>query len=554
MKGTIWITWVAAAGLCVATVSAQAPAPQQPSGLVLGVVVDSLSDKPVPEAVVTIGTNKVKADAEGRFVFTDLAKGYYSIDVAKPGYLDGAYGRQRPAGPAAMLALGTDERIGNLRIALFRLAAISGQVLDEAGQPVVGAEVQVLAKTWLGGRLVLVRGDSILSDDRGAYRIGGLGAGEFVVAVTFQSMPIVRSDGNFTYPVHYFPGGTSIEQATAVGVKVGEDHSGIDISLGLSPASRVSGIIRSPNGPLAAVVVLATSGEGLGAGVDLEVAEKTSEPSGGFMFLAVPAGSYAAKSLVRPSAIRAENSLAPARLMWASTPVIVSGADLSNVEVQLRPGFRISGRLVFETSSGSRGPGYDVVRRLTAAIDSLEVDTRTLGEAAALSFDGSGFFSSTELPPGRYFIRLDNPPAGWTLKAITFRGRDISNAPVRLDSDVGGLTITLTDRPTDLGGFVRGAAGPIEGSTVLVFPRDRATWIDFGRKPLGLRAIRSSRDGSFHFVGLPPGDYYLIAVDDAAATDWQQSKRLEALAPPATQVTLAAGEQRSLDIRPTVIR
>jgi hypothetical protein len=195
-----------------------------------------------------------------------------------------------------------------------------------------------------------------------------------------------------------------------------------------------------------------------------------------------------------------------------------------------------------------------MLRRLTASIESPDVDVRALGEAATVGVDVLGRFSTTELPPGRYFIRFDNPPPGWLLRDISLRGRDISSAAIRLDSDVTDVAFTFTDKPTDLGGLVRGDSGAVDGSTVLVFPRDRTAWIDFGRKPLGLRATRSSRDGSFHFVGLPPGDYFVVAVDDAAAVDWQQPKRLEQFATSASQVTLGKGESRQIDLRPVVIR
>ena len=516
----------------------------------MGVVVDSLSGKPIPAAIVNIGASKVKADDEGRFVFADLAKGYYAIDASKAGYFDGSYGRSRPAGPAATLALGADERIGNVRIALFRWGAISGQVMDEASEPVAGAEVDVLARRWIGGRLTLVPIGSAVTDDRGFYRVVALGAGDFVVAAIYHTLPVVRGSGIFTYPVHYFGGGTSIEQATAVTLKVGDDRIGIDISLQLSPASRVFGIVKGPNGPLAAPVALTTSAETIGTGVDLQAAETTSEPDGGFLFRAVPTGTYAAKVIVRPQSVRTENAIA--RLMWASTPVIVNDSDVSGVEVVLRPGFRIAGRVVFESATRGRGPGFDVLRRLSASIDSQDVDTRSLGVTVA--FDSLGGFSSSELPPGGYFMRIENTPPGWTLKQIAVRGRDISNAPIRLDADVSGLTFTFTERPTEVAGFVRSDAGIVEGSTVLVFPRDRASWVDFGRDPLGLRSARSSRDGSFRFLGLPPGDYFLIAVDDAASADWQEPKRLELLAQSAVRVTVADGEKLSLDLRPAAIR
>lgn len=522
----------------------------------MGVVVDSIGAKPVPGAVVSIGSVKVMSDDEGRFVFADLSKGVYAIEAAKAGYFDGAYGRQRPEGPSATLALGTDERIGNVRIALFKFAAISGQVRDEAGEPVVGAEIEVLSRSWIGGRQMLARAASTVTDDRGSYRVGGLGAGEFVVAAIFRSLPVIRPEGDFVYAVHYFPGATLVEQAVPVSLKVGDERTEIDIPLRLSAAARVFGILRSPAGPVAAPVVLTASAEGLGAGagVELEAAEEMSEPNGRFMFKAVPAGSYVVRALVQPPPVKVGNALTPQRLMWATAPVVVNGDDLSNVDVLLRPGFKMIGSVVFEGPPRERQPRYDVLRRLTVTIDSLDVDMRTLGDAATVTVDPSGIFTSKELPPGHYFVRLENPPPGWTLRTITVRGRDISNAPVTLDADASGLTLTFTERPTELSGFVRSDAGVLEGATVLVFPRDRTSWTDFGRRPLGLRAARSSRDGSFRFVGLPPGDYHLIAVDDAASVDWQQARRLELLARAATSVTLGDAEKRSLDLRTMVIR
>jgi hypothetical protein len=470
----------------------------------------------------------VKTDDDGRFVFADLPRGNYAIEASKAGYFDGAYGRRRPDGPSATLALGADERIGNLRIPIFRFGAISGQVLDEIGEPVVGAEVSVLARSWVGGRLVLTRGDSALSDDRGTYRIGGLGPGEFVVAAILKSLPVMRNGVAFVYPVTYFPGSTAVDQSTPVILKVGDDRSGVDIPLRLGPAFKVSGILKTPSAPQTGVVTLAAAGEEFGS-VNLSAAEVTSEPNGRFEFLAVPAGAFAARSIVRPPPLRTESSQAPTRLMWASTPVFVVDADVRNLEVLLRPGYRISGRVIIDIPAGTRA-GFEMLRRLTASIESPDVDVRALGEAATVGVDVLGRFSTTELPPGRYFIRFDNQPPGWLLRDISLRGRDISSAAIRLDSDVTDVAFTFTDKPTDLGGLVRGDSGAVDGSTVLVFPRDRTAWIDFGRKPLGLRATRSSRDGSFHFVGLPPGDYFVVAVDDAAAVVWQQPKRLDLLA------------------------
>jgi hypothetical protein len=45
-------------------------------------------------------------------------------------------------------------------------------------------------------------------------------------------------------------------------------------------------------------------------------------------------------------------------------------------------------------------------------------------------FQDDGQFSSYQLPPGRYYARINNPPGGWKLTAAMWNGQDISNNPV----------------------------------------------------------------------------------------------------------------------------
>jgi hypothetical protein len=144
---------------------------------------------------------------------------------------------------------------------------------------------------------------------------------------------------------------------------------------------------------------------------------------------------------------------------------------------------------------------------------------------------------------------VDSPPKGWTIKSAILGGRDICDVPLPLESnDVTGLVVTFTDRPSQLSGTVRNAQGrPDEDATVLVFPVD-GVWTDLGPSPRRMRSLRASRTGAFGFSGLPAGDYFIIAVNDAVAASWQEPAFLQKLARAATRTSLADGQTASLTL------
>ena len=88
---------------------------------------------------------------------------------------------------------------------------------------------------------------------------------------------------------------------------------------------------------------------------------------------------------------------------------------------------------------------------------------------------------------------------------------------------------------------------PDEDATVLVFPSD-GVWTELGSRPRRQRAIRASRAGAFAFSGLPAGDYFIIAVNDALAASWQEPAFLQKLARAAARVSLGDGQTLSLTL------
>jgi len=130
-------------------------------------------------------------------------------------------------------------------------------------------------------------------------------------------------------------------------------------------------------------------------------------------------------------------------------------------------------------------------------------------------------------------------------------GVDISDAPIELKAtDTANVVITFTDRPTRLNGSVRDAQGnPDRDALVVVFPAEPAGWMDYGLNPRRMRSARAGRNGSYSFLGLPTGDYYVAAIKDDAYAQWQDPQVLEELARTASRVRLSDGDTQSQDLK-----
>ena len=113
-----------------------------------------------------IANNPVLTDADGHFVFLGLPKGRYIITATRAGCAEGAYGRRRAGGLLQTLTLDGGQRVGDLRIPLWKYGAITGTIRDEAGEPMVDVPVRVLLRTIVTGQPKLTPGAAARTDDR----------------------------------------------------------------------------------------------------------------------------------------------------------------------------------------------------------------------------------------------------------------------------------------------------------------------------------------------------------------------------------------------------
>jgi hypothetical protein len=239
--------------------------------------------------------------------------------------------------------------------------------------------------------------------------------------------------------------------------------------------------------------------------------------------------------------------------MWATLPVAVGDADVSGVNVVLRPGLRVSGRVDFEGAADKPAP--DQLSRSPILFEPVDGQMdRNVTPPGRI--DPKGQFTSYGLPAGRYYVRVAGPPSGWTFKGAFLGERDVSDVPLELVStDIGDVVLRFTDRPSSLSGTVQlTERAARDGVAVIVFPADSKAWMDTGANPRRMRKVAASDTGAYNVPTLPAGAYYVAAILESGAGDWQDPAFLEQLVTGASHVVIDDGEKASQSLRIQVIR
>jgi uncharacterized protein (DUF2141 family) len=120
-------------------------------------------------------------DDEGRFVFTLLPAGRYTVNATKTGYVTIAYGAKAPGRAGTPIQVADGQKLETKAMSLPKGGVVTGTVLDEHGEPAPGTTVRAMRQVIRTGEKRLESAGTDTTDDRGQYRIYGLLPGQFVV-------------------------------------------------------------------------------------------------------------------------------------------------------------------------------------------------------------------------------------------------------------------------------------------------------------------------------------------------------------------------------------
>ncbi|MEP7116391.1 MAG: carboxypeptidase-like regulatory domain-containing protein, partial [Acidobacteriota bacterium] len=157
-----------------------------------GVVVAADTGAPIRRAQVRAVAagfdNRIATtDEQGRFELRDLAGGRYTLTASKGGFVSLQYGQRRPSERGTPVELAAGATLEKIVIGLPRGSVIAGRVVDEFGEPLTGAQVQVLRYVFTqGARRLVAAGTGNRTDDQGSFRVFGLAPGDYVVSATLR--------------------------------------------------------------------------------------------------------------------------------------------------------------------------------------------------------------------------------------------------------------------------------------------------------------------------------------------------------------------------------
>ena len=575
------------------------------SGIVAGRVTSSeAGDTPVRRAIVTlISTERVESvsavtDNEGRFAFTGLAEGRYTLNARKAAHLSVNYGAKRPGRPGTTLILAAGQRLIDLRLVLQPGAVISGLVRLANGDPVPNTQVVAVpvAQANAGGRYVDPM--TFRTDDRGEFRIYGLVPDTYLIAVTptigrteihqraaaeyeelFRSLaqrpPQPLAPGATPTPVAppppvplsgfaptYYPGTPVSANAVPVTVRAGEVREGVDIAVAMVRVGMISGIVRGIDGqPTQNVEIsVAPGGPPLPISASLNIRTSRPDKEGKFTLTNVAPGSYRitarAGGVTYSDGGTSLNIRGELQTQWAVADVLVQGEDVEGVQLQLQPGLTLTGRMVAAGNAPPpetwKGASIRIQERRSAPAGVLlnGIPTSASAQRSANALD-DGTFEITGVQPANYEIEITLPSAlrsVWSVKSIMAGGREVRDAPLTFDQgSLTGVTVILTDQPTQLTGTLSLASGQAATDYyVVVFPEERALWHE--RSPR-IRVMRPAADGTFSTRDLLPGKYRIAALTDVEEAEWRTAAFLESVFEASIVVTLADGQTTRQDIR-----
>ena len=529
--------------LSIATVTVvAAQAPQSPprdlprtqnvtgTGVITGVVIGADTGMPLRGVDIRLTGTDLRAaargaftDARGVYEFTGLADGDYTLVASKVRYMTMTYGQTRAGEQGRPVQVAGGRRVERIDFTLPIGSVIVLRVGDRFGDPAVGLRVNLYqAKVGPGQRTlapVQSSGFGTTTDDRGEVRLSGLAPGEYFVSAgggpTLPTAAAAKEQEVQTY----YPGTAADADAQAIMVGLGEEVA-VAFNMVIARTARVSGTISGSSAR--PQIRLERRGPNGSTMMDVNVASD---------------GSFSAVNLSPAEYVMT----ATTEKEIGTTRFVVTGEDISDLALVMRPAIPIRGRIRFEESAP------------TGIAQTAFVLRPAFAEYGGLPYVAQYKQSdwSFEIPPlgGTGVFRPDFP-RGWFMKAVLLDGRDVTDTVLPFDAYQGKtIEVVVTQRATEVTGrAVDGTGRAVANYVAVVFAEDARQWTALTR---AISSVRPDQQGVFSVQGLPPGRYLVAAVDYLPSGLERDPKTLERLRAGATALTLKDGQAASVDLRLT---
>jgi len=494
---------------------------------VAGVVVSAATSAPLAQTRVFLVSSRNPSDSlsvvtqdDGRFSFNALPAGKFSLRGARRGYLSAAYEQHEQYSTAIVTGIpGLDTE--NLTLRLVPLAALSGTVLDETGEPVRNAQVRLFVQSHRSGTTRVVPLSGASTDDQGAFEFAPLQPANYFVAASatpwYAVHPfseagdappgVVDPSLDVAYPRTFFGGATDSDEAAPINVQAG-DHAQVEIRLTPVPSVRLTlHVAQDPGRSSFVGMIFQRTFETLDA---VPVTSFSPQSPGTMEIVGLPPGHYS--YVLRGN--RGE------RTQQGEIDLRQSGQDLEDSAGEPLGHVRLTMSFPKDEAPPKQlGVGLQDQTNTTVAY-------QRLSESGELTFNG--------LAPGKYTVRLFAAPKAYSVTQLVSHDAQISGAQFDLKpGESQEWTASVSAGNSIIQGFVTRAGKPASGIMVVLIPKDPESHQDLFRRD------QSDLDGSFVLRGVIPGLYTVVAIEDAWGFDWSKPALLAGYAQHGQAVTIA---------------
>jgi hypothetical protein len=503
----------------MAQTTSRSPVLNATSGLyrIAGVLVNSATGEPIRRATVeALNADDSHAvalcvtDNEGRFALERLAAAKYQLTASKRGFRTAFYDEHDEFSSA--IVTGPDQDTTQLEFKLTPGASVRGVVTGNDGEPVANARVMLFKRPQFpaaGERTVQV--DGTITDDTGAYELGDLAAGEYLLAVVaepwyalHEGTPAKRNPAlDVAYPVTYFDSTAEEGSATPI-VLAGGMRQEANISLRAVPALHLS--ISTPRKSDGSVAMPQLQETVFGNTIPSEVASEMSDPRVGTAEISgIAPGHYELTQGDPPRLV--DLDLTASQQMDAN-----AGSAASAVEGRVR-----------------MASGTPVPEEITVSLQRMDGGLgQRLDAAQALH----GRFRFDAVPPGEWAVMATTRDKALPVVAVNAGGVQRPGNIVTLRERAPEIVITLSETPARVEGFVQKDGKGFIGAMIVLLPKNHALWKALTRRD------QSDSDGSFALPDVAPGNYTVIAIEDGWPLDWTSPEAMARYLPGRTSVTV----------------
>ena len=465
------------------------PAEPTGTGIIAGTVVTADErQQPVRRVSVMLASGQIMTprtvvtDDAGRFEFTAVAPGNYTLVGQKPAWVPAVYGSRSPTDNQGVpIAVANGQRVDGLRLTIMRGGVVSGTVRLPGGQPATDLAVQIMRVQQVDGR----RQTSMVTapaqtNDLGAYRVFGLAPGDYVVQATSQlsvmpgtgtvrqvtdaevrwadqrlqqaqdaaqaaaPAPPPPAGPSVTFGTVYFPGTSFASDAAIITVRAGEERNNVDFALSLAPTAKVTGTVIGPDGaPVGSAAVQLepedSGSDAMSVMMRMMGGRVTTKADGTFVISSVVSGRYTLTARATPR-------------RQGAPPVSAADAEMAEVMAMA------------SAMTGMFGGGTENPATLWASepigVNGQDVGPLSLALRDGLKLEGSVVVEGGGVPPDVAAIRISvsKPSNGDPASAMFAR---MMNSSMGLPKEDGSFTvnglmpgryqITVTGKPMRVG-------------------------------------------------------------------------------------------------------